>query len=148
METQFDTINKQILDHFMKQGRGIDKLYGSLNSNIVMHHLRKWLSIIVESGLYLLFLSLLALAIWIPSELSLSYINEQGAKFSASYTNDEISRVFSLLSFVMILFSLSALIFAIFLGRNRKKNNLIREAFTEVKKLKTDFDGIARDLRL
>ena len=132
--------------YFLEQGKSIVKSYTILNSNLFMHHLRKWTSVLFEISLYVIFLFILIFAFLYPSLMTQSVLQCTRIPFEAWHS--EIYPVFIVTSIIIAATAIPVILLAIFLGRNRKKNNLIREAFTEVTKIKKEFDEAAKDLQL
>ena len=136
--------NQNAKVYFLQQGQSISKLHGILNSNILMHHLRRWLSVVIEVFMYLFFLVMLIFAIVLPLQIPVNLNENTSVLFSA----EEITEVLLILKFVTVVLSLPILAFALLLSRNRKKNNLIRKAFEETEKMRIAFETALKDLDL
>ena len=112
------------------QQAGLEKLSSILGSNALTYHFKKWISILLELILYLLFVFGIVMVIYLQVELS--------QEFSGQNLKTQASMRF--LQVFLVIFSLPAPLLAILLGRNRKKNELIKQAFEEVKRMKKVFD--------
>lgn len=146
METP-NNLNHQSRTYFLLQGQSISKLNDILNSTIFAHYLRTWFSVIIEIILYLVFIATVILTVMIPTDLSL-FIQKENFKFTASIQYEDFANLMLGLKIFILLISLPILAFAILLGRNRKKNNLIRKAFTETQKMKEGFEKAIKELNL
>lgn len=134
METNDNGLNQQARAYFLEQGRSIIKLYEILNSNLFTHHLKKWTSIVLELVFILVFLFGLIFIVWLQIEKQNKTNNEQAI----------ITLIQALLAFI----SVPSPFFAFLLKHNRKKNALIHQAFTEIKKMKSGFDAAVKGLGL
>lgn len=139
--------NNQVRAYFLQQGASIAKLQQILNSNLFVHHLHKWSSLLVELILYTCFVLCFILILAIPTSFQFQVM---GLPISIELTPSpaELLALVVIIKLILILFTSPLLLFAVLLGRNRKKNALLHEAFTEVKKMKEGFDGAVRDLGL
>lgn len=140
--------NTQVRAYFLQQGASIAKLHSLLDSSLFIHHLKTWLSILIEISLYLLFASILLGTMFIPTELTEFITLDESTRVGVTLRNKDFGVFVLILKLSLVLISLPILLFALLLGRNRKKNALLHEAFTEVKKMKEGFDGAVRDLGL
>ena len=134
--------------YFLQQGQSIAKLNQILNSNILTHYLNKWFSVIIEISLYLLFIMVMISVFMIPTHLSFYFDVNETTQISAQINNQDFAALIMCFKIVCVLLSLPILVFAILLGRNRKKNTLIREAYEESKKMKTSFEAAIKSLNL
>ena len=146
METP-NNLNHQSRTYFLLQGQSISKLNDILNSTIFAHYLRTWFSVIIEIILYLVFIATVILTVMIPTDLSL-FIQKGNFEFTASIQYEDFANLMLGLKIFILIISLPILAFAILLGRNRKKNNLIRKAFTETQKMKEGFEKAIIELNL
>lgn len=137
-----DNLNSQNRAYFAQQGQSIANLYAILNSSTLVHHLRKWLSVLLEIILYLSFIFILIGVIAIPTELKYFFELDEYNRLGISIRNADFEIFMIALKFIIALISLPMLLLAILLGRNRKKNELIRQAFEEVMKMKTRIDQL------
>lgn len=157
MESNNDTLSHQARGYFLQQGQSINMLHGLLSSNVLVHHLAKWLSVLIEISLYLGFALLVALAVCLPTDIT-SYVQlpmQQAestmfdpAAFEVNVYNRDFTELIYVVKFLMILLALPFLLFAGLLSRNRKKSSLIRKAFTETEKMKKSFDEALNSLKL
>jgi len=79
-------------------------------------------------------------AIWLPSQIEASVHLNADITLSGGYDNEELFIFIFLIKIIMVLLAFPLLLFAILLGRNRRKNNLIRKAFDEAVQMKQSFD--------
>lgn len=140
--------NTQVRAYFLRQGASIAKLHSLLDSSLFIHHLKKWLSILIEISLYLLFASIVLGTMFIPTELTEFITLDESTHVGVTLHNKDFDVFVLILKLSLVLISLPILLFAMLLGRNRKKNALLHEAFTEVKKMKEGFDGAVKGLGL
>lgn len=110
-----------------QQQAGLERLTNILGSNILAHHAKKWLSIFLEIALYLLFVSGIVAIICLPFMVDPNSSPEQ------QIAQEKLIHVCQVL---ITIFSAPAPILAVLLTRNRKKNELIKQAFEEVKAMK------------
>jgi hypothetical protein len=148
METENSGLSPQARTYFLVQGQSIGRLYEILNSNILIHHLRKWFSVCIEISLYLSFIIILLCMVFVRSDIRYYIDLQQYGEVEISYWNNYFEPAVLLIKMVVFLLSIPLLLFAILLGRNRKKNNLMHQAFVEVKKMKEGFDGAVKELKL
>lgn len=149
METNNEPPDVKARTYFLKQGQGIQKIHGILGSNILVHHLKKWLSFLLELVLYLLFIIILWGAIWLPlNPLEWGIKLTESIELQIGVKADEIIGFFVVLKALLVIFSLPVLGMALLLGRNRRKNTLIREASKEAEQMKEDFDRAIVELKL
>lgn len=148
METPNQNISQQARAHFLHQGQSIAKLHDLLNSNILTHHLGKWLSVILEISLYLLILIIVLLALQIPLNIHVTIPSYDNSMVNLDNNNKNVAMFVLLLQFIVILSALPLFLFARLLARNRKKSKLIREAYLEAEKMKQAFDVAVKDLHL
>ena len=144
--SQNNSTNPDLRAYFLQQGKSISILHDILSSNVFVHYLKKWFSILVELSLYFLFLCLFFVSLYLPMFMNTVIYNNGKTSISLEVWNEQISPMLFMVSALIILISLPILLFAILLHRNRKKNKLIHEAFTEVAKMKRSFDGAVKDL--
>lgn len=117
-----------------QQQAGLEKLSSILGSNVLTYHFKKWISILLELILYLLFVFGIILVIYLQLELNKASPNQALKKQS----------VVLFLQIFLVIFSLPAPLLAILQARNRKKNESIKQAFEELKTMKkgiSDFFG-------
>ncbi len=137
MENESTNLDHQTRTYFLAQGQSINRLHVLLSSNILIHHVSKWLSVILEIVLYFTFFILIIAAILIPTDLT-AYIDLPSKNFDPNvfdprsfdidvYNKDFTSMVY-VVKFLVVILALPFLLFARLLARNRKKSNLIRTA--------------------
>lgn len=157
-ENQSGNLDHQTRTYFLGQGQSISRLHELLNSNLLLHHLSKGLSVVLEIVLYLTFVILIFLVICLPTDLT-AYaevlLREAGANnfgqdaFAIRVYNPNFSLIIYTVKLLIVLFvALPLLLFARLLARNRKKSRLIRTAFGEVEKMKKNFEEALKILRL
>ncbi len=138
--------NQETRVFFLKQNHSIEKLYHILNSELFVYHIKKWLSIVIETILYLFFAALIIMAVILPVEIS-TYVNLSDADIlNIKYHDDYFTYFMVMLKAIVLLASIPVFFFALVLGRARRRNDLMQEAFIEVKKMKQNFDGKITDL--
>lgn len=157
MDNDSNNLGHQTRAYFLQQGQSINRLDDLLGSNILIHHLSKWLSVLLEISLYIAFAFLIIGAICIPTDMT-AYINLpmrevdpslfDSNAFDVDVHNREFSNVIYVVKFIIVLIALPFLLFARLLARNRKKSNLIRTSFDEVEKMKKSFEEAINTLRL
>ena len=157
MENETNHLGHQTGTYFLAQGQSIKRLHDLLGSNLLIHHLSKWLSVLLEISFYAAFAFLIIGAICIPTDLT-AYVQlplrevdpnvfDPNA-FDVDVYNRDFSGLIYGVKFLMVLIGLPFLLFARLLARNRKKSNLMRTAFGEVEKMKRSFEEATRILRL
>ena len=139
--------NTQVRAYFLQQGASIAKLKQILDSNLFVHHLHKWSSILMELLLHTCFVLCFILILAIPTSFKFQ-IMDLPILIELTPTHTELLALVVIIKLILILFTSPLLLFAVLLGRNRKKNALIHEAFAEVKKMKEGFDGAVKGLGL
>lgn len=85
---------------------------------------------------------------FIPTELTEFITLDESTHAGVTLHNKDFDVFVLILKLSLVLISLPILLFAMLLGRNRKKNALLHEAFSEVKKMKEGFDGAVKGLGL
>jgi hypothetical protein len=145
MKTEANEHNHQTRAYFLEQGKSIGRLYDILNSNLFVHHLRKWSALLAEISLYILFFTAFAFIFFYPLVLEAQL--GENPTVQVRLIIDEFEAAISLFRLVLAILATPVLLFAILLGRNRKKNNLIRQAFNETKKMKEGFDMAVKELK-
>lgn len=140
METGNNNLNSEAKAYFLQQGQSINKLNDILDSNILSHYLGKWFSIILEIALYILFIVILVSVFQIPNRIPIDDKNE--------LYNKDFADIIFLIQVICSILSLPILLFANLLGRNRKKNTLIRKAYEESALMKERFDLASKSLNL
>jgi len=148
MESPQPDLNMQARVYFLQQGKSIGKLVDLLASNLLSHHLGKWLSLLIEIALYVLILLIVLLAMNIPLNIALSIPTDQSGSVDVAYNHEELFAFMLFLRFFVILLALPVFLFARLLARNRKKSQLIREAYLEAEKMKAEFNKAVKELKL
>ncbi|MBI3521101.1 MAG: hypothetical protein HY062_17305 [Bacteroidetes bacterium] len=133
-------LNLAVRTYFLQQGKHIARLNDILDSNILTHYLGKWLSVLIELILYALFVGIIICLFQIPHNIPLDDNNE--------LYNKDVANIILCLQLACAILSLPILAFAILLGRNRKKNTLIRQAYEESLAMKHKFDEAVKTLNL
>jgi len=141
-------VKHEVRGYFLQQGQSINKLYTLLSSNVVAHHLKKWFSVLLEILLFLFFVIILIWAIMIPTDIGGSIPVSDHESLGYSYQNEQIKALMMYAKAILVVLSLPVLAFALLLGRNRRKNTVIRAAFTEVVQMKEGFDNALKNLEL
>ena len=131
MENYTDVINHQVRSYFLQQGKSITLLYNILDSNIFIHHVKKWLSFIIEAVMYLFVVGAIAIVVFAPD-----------------FFLDENENLMLLLKCTIIFLALPTLAFARLLASSRKKNELVRNAYMETVKMKEEFERAVLELNL
>jgi hypothetical protein len=134
MEKQNKQPTTDMRSYILVQGRSIIRLLDLLNSSLLLHHTRKWISVLLEIGLYLLFLLTLVGSTATSTVFSVSIA--KGMKANV----EDILPVLIVFSVCLLLLAFPALFLALLLRRNRKKSTRIREAFAEVQEMKRKFE--------
>ncbi|MCW3085952.1 MAG: hypothetical protein JWP12_3318 [Bacteroidetes bacterium] len=142
METSTDNLKHEVRGYFLYQGQRINQLHEILNSNLFAYHLWKWFSMLIETILYVVFAVIIIKIAVMPTDAN-HYISNTGNANSEDFT-----LMMQWIKVFLLLLSLPLLAFTILLGHNRKKNTLIREAFTEVNEMKEGFDKAVEELEL
>lgn len=141
METTNNSdFNSQIRVYFKNQSKHLLNLENLLKSNAVKHHLKSWLSLIFEILLYILFGLILIAIFCIPTSLDYYIPVNETNGLNLDYSNSSLSFVLFTLKVLLLLAVTPLILFAILLGRNRRKNKLIREAYIEVTHMKEEHD--------
>jgi hypothetical protein len=148
METANKDLTLDAKTYFLQQGQSINKLNDILDSNILTHYLNKWFSVTIEFLLYALFIITLIGVFIIPDNLSFYFPVNETTQITAQIQNEDFAALIMCFKLICILLSLPLLLFAILLGRNRKKNTLIRKAYEESMKMKESFDLALKSLKL
>lgn len=162
MENEANNLSHQARGYFLQQGQSINRLHNLLSSDLLIHHLSKWLSVLLEICLYVAFACLVIGAICIPTDLT-EYAQLQMHRadpnifdtdmftnndfYLAIYNRDFSSIVYAAKSLI-VLIALTFMLLARLLVRNRRKSKLIRKAFTEVKEMKKSFEEAITTLKL
>lgn len=144
MENETTNLSHQTRAYFLQQGQSINRLYDLLGSNLLIHHLSKWLSVLLEISFYIAFTLLIVGAICIPTDMT-AYIQfpiyeADPNAFDVNVYNRDFSTIVYIVKFIIVLLALPFLLLARLLARNRKKSNLIHAAFNEVEKMKKNFE--------
>ena len=129
METGNNNLNSDAKAYFIQQGQSINKLNDILDSNILSHYIGKWFSYMIELSLYILFSVIVIAVIMIPLTQTITHEINSTTQVTMQIKNDEYIVFILIFKLVCVLISLPILLFAILLGRNRKKNTLIRKAY-------------------
>ncbi|MBL7934176.1 MAG: hypothetical protein JNM51_00020 [Bacteroidia bacterium] len=148
METVKDEFKFDARVYFLQQGQIINNLSDILDTNISTHSLNKWLSILIETVLYILFISILVGLFIIPDDPSFYFEVNNTTQVTAEIHSEEFATLMMCIKLVCNILSLPILAFAILLGRNRKKNDLIKQAYQESMKMKMNFDEILKSMPL
>lgn len=148
MKTANTDLTLDARTYFLHQGQSINKLNVILDSNILTHYLNKWFSIIIEISLYILFIAVLIGVFIIPDNLSFYFPVNESTQITTQIHHEDFATLIMCFKLICILLSLPLLLFAILLGRNRKKNSLIRKAYEESLKMKENFDAAVKSLSL
>lgn len=132
--------------YFLAQGQSIGRLYDILNTNALAHHFRKWIGVVAEILLYSLFVLMILFMVLLPSviEIPISEEPEVNLQVNAEF----ITGLIILGRAILFVLSLPILLLAISLGRNRRRNTIIRKAFGEVEKMRGSFDQAVKELQL
>lgn len=157
-ENESARLSNEARSYFLQQGKSIGRIYDILDSNIVMHHVKSWFSVLLELLLYGLFVVIIFLIATLPSyvmNLTFAIENELlGEELSRLVKLDytlEIKAITEAIFYarlVLLLVSIPVLGMAIILRRNRKKRRLMREAFFEVLEMRKNFDYAVKNLKL
>jgi hypothetical protein len=131
MENYSDILNHHVRSYFLQQGKSITLLYNILDSNIFIHHVKKWLSLIIEAITYLFVIGAIAIVAFVPD-----------------FFHDEDENLMIILKSAIIGLMLPTLAFARLLASSRKKNELVREAYMETVKMKEEFERAKEELDL
>lgn len=148
METGNNNLNSDAKAYFIQQGQSINKLNDILDSNILSHYIGKWFSYMIELSLYILFSVIVIAVIMIPLTQTITHEINSTTQVTMQIKNDEYIVFILIFKLVCVLISLPILLFAILLGRNRKKNTLIRKAYEESALMKERFDAASKSLNL
>lgn len=119
-----------------QQQVSLERLTNVLSSNVLMHHTKKWIYFLFEIGLYILFVSTLLVIIVLPTTIHFS--PEQLQNVDLEIGIKELTKAILILKLILFLLSLPILLFALLFRRIRKKNELIKQAFEEVKSMKNN----------
>ncbi len=130
--------------YFLNQGKSIQRLHHILSSTVFIYQLKKWSSILLEISLYLFFASALIFILW-PVDFSAEVRLSHEESLELAYHNSSAHLQLIYFKLALFLALIPVLLLAVILGRNRKKNHLIREAFEEVKKMKEGFEEVLRE---
>ncbi len=131
MENYSAILNHQVRSYFLQQGKSITLLYTILDSNIFIHHVKKWLSCIIEVIMYLFVIAAIAIVAFAPD----FFLNEN-------------ENLMIILKSTIIALALPTFAFARLLASSRKKNELVREAYIETVKMKEEFERAIEELDL
>jgi hypothetical protein len=127
--------------HIMHQGQSINRLYGMLGSSSFVRGFKTVVSVLMEIFMYMLLLGAVLLIIFIPSDpMIFSQQLNDDTSFTGGIHSDTVTGLIITLKVIIFLFSLSFLLCAILLRRNRKKSSLIGHAHKEAETLKRNFD--------
>ncbi|MFN8117393.1 MAG: hypothetical protein U0W65_14855 [Bacteroidia bacterium] len=122
METVNSNLNSEAKAYFIQQGQSINKLNDILDSNILSHYIGKWFSYMIELSLYILFSVIVIAVIMIPLTQTITHEINSTTQVTMQIKNDEYIVFILIFKLVCVLLSLPILLFAILLGRNRKKS--------------------------
>lgn len=122
METVNNNLNSEAKAYFIQQGQSINKLNDILDSNILSHYIGKWFSYMIELSLYILFSVIVIAVIMIPLTQTITHEINSTTQVTMQIKNDEYIVFILIFKLVCVLLSLPILLFAILLGRNRKKS--------------------------
>ena len=139
-------LNAEARAYFLSQGRKISRIHSILSSNILIHYLKRWLSLLLELLCYSLFACILIVVLQIPKNPGVQVVYMNAIKIEI--TSPDIENIVVFLKTLAVIISLALPGLAILLKRNRRKNKLIRQAFSEVEEMKEDFDKALNELRL
>lgn len=131
MEHYYATLSHHARLYFLQQGKSINLLYTILDSNIFIHHVKKWLSLIIEWVMYLLVIAAITVVVYAPD-----------------FFFDANENLMILLKSTIICLCLPTFAFARLLASCRKKNELVREAYIETVKMKEGFERAVEELDL
>lgn len=150
METEKQTPNPDVAvkTYFLQQGHHISRLNDILDSNLFTHYVSKWLSALVETVLYGLFIMILICVFTTSNDISYYFEVNESTQLRAQISNSDLSAMILCFKILLAILSLPILAFALLLGRNRKKNTLIREAYEESLHMKHRFDQALKTLNL
>jgi hypothetical protein len=148
MEANSRDLKMEARTYFLQQGQSIGKLHEVLSSDILSHYIGKWFSAVIETVLYFLFLIAIVCAFIFPTEIKTKVATVGQTTMSASVQDARVTEAIFVFKLVIIVIALPFPAFAILLGRNRRKNTLIRKAFEETKKMKSAFDAAVKELNL
>lgn len=148
MEVDKPQLELKARTYFLEQGKSIGKLNDILDSSVLLGYLKRGASLIIEALLFLIFLSILFIAIYIPITPEIEKAITDS--FSVKLKIDEEHVMKALLIFKTVLFiaSLMPLILMLLLQRNRRKGALINLAYEEADKMKERFDKAVKELNL
>ncbi len=122
METVNSNLNSEAKAYFIQQGQSINKLNDILDSNILSHYIGTWFSYMIELSLYILFSVIVIAVIMIPLTQTITHEINSTTQVTMQIKNDEYIVFILIFKLVCVLLSLPILLFAILLGRNRKKS--------------------------
>lgn len=130
--------------YFLEQGKQIGKLHQILNSKVFMSRLRRLSSLCIELVLYVFFTASLCFILILPAASPQNFSIDDHNSLPMIYHNRDLEVLLIYLKILLLLALLPVLFLAVILGRNRKKNHLVRQALSEVKKMKEGFEEALR----
>jgi hypothetical protein len=126
--------------HIMHQGQSINRLHGMLNSSSFVRGFKTVVSVLMEIFMYLLFTWAIILIIIVPIDYTFDQQVNQDISVSSTIHSNNIAGIIISCKIAIFFISLSFLLCAILLRRNRKKSSLIGRAYRETETLKKNFD--------
>ena len=148
MESQIEKLNQQTLTYLLQQGRSIGVLNELLLPKKHILNINTRFILFTEIFLYCLIVCIIALVVYIPTEIITNFPLGRSFGFDIGFKNEELQQLLFLIKIALIILSIPILAFAIVLRHNRLKNKMIRKAFIETEWMKLAFQKAIKDLDL
>lgn len=135
--------------YFLQQGQSIARVYDILNSSILTGYVKRGLSVFFEILLVLVFFALLVICAMIPLDpVQFTQEISESTSVTETFHNEDLMYFMVGLKLFMFLVSLLPLVLMFLLRRNRKKSELIHNAFTEIEVMKGRFEQAVKTLNI
>ncbi len=134
--TETDKHDLMALKNYLRQQElQVEKLHIILRSNVFIYHFKRWSSMLLEALLYVSIVSVYTLLLNLHTVMRVS----QGFNSSTAEWAEKIQYSVLLFHVVFFMVSIPLLLIALTLRSNRKKNQVIHEAFELMTRLRMDY---------
>lgn len=137
METTDPAATARVRNLYLDLDRRVGRLQGILHDRVLTLHFRRELSLVLELFLYLLTVLTVAVLVSVPM-LRVSAVAQEAG--------DDLPW-FAIVRVLLGLGALCMLLLALKVGRYRRRNELLRRALHEVRRMKERLDEVPRELR-
>ncbi len=137
METTDPAATARVRNLYLDLDHRVGRLQGILHDRLLTLHFRRELSLVLELLLYLLTVLTVAVLVSVPM-LRVSAVAQEAG--------DDLPW-FAIVRGLLWLGALCMLLLALKVGRYRRRNELLRRALHEVRRMKERLDEVPRELR-